>query len=113
MYKSILILLTVPFLLFAQSSWKRSVENNFASVELFHSSKTANFPTTENLKQGNFVFEISHRFEKINGGYDNFYGLDGPVNMRISLGYGLTNDLMVTLGRSNVLAILILHSNIN
>jgi len=103
MYKFILILLTVPFFLFAQSSWKRTVEDNFTKVELFHSSKTANYPTTLNLEQGNFLFEISHRFGPINGGYDNFYGLDA-VNMRISLGYGLTNDLMVTLGRSNVLA---------
>lgn len=104
MYKFILIFLIIPFFVFGQSSWKPTVENTFKKVELFHSSKTANYPTTVNLKKGNFIFEISHRFEKINGGYDNFYGLDGPVNMRISLGYGITNDLMVTLGRSNVLA---------
>ena len=102
--KTMLILLFVPLFVFTQSSWQRSIETVPQKVELFHSSKTANFPTTENLLQGNFVFEISHRFETINEGYDNFFGLDGPVNIRIALGYGITDDLMVTLGRSNILA---------
>ena len=30
------------------------------------------------------------------------FGIDGPVNMRLSLAYGLSNKMMVTLGRSNV-----------
>lgn len=104
MKKLLVFLWLIPFFVFAQSSWKRNEAPAFSKVELFHSSKSANYPTTENLLQGNFVFEISHRFGSINEGYDNFFGLDGPVNIRLSLGYGITDDLMVTVGRSNVFA---------
>jgi len=103
MKKLLVFLLLIPFFVFAQSSWKRSETPTFSKVELFHSSKSANYPTTESLLQGNFVFEISHRFGSINGGYDNFYGLD-DANIRFSLGYGITDGIMVTLGRSSVYA---------
>lgn len=103
MNKFLIFLILIPFLVCAQSSWKRT-ETIPDRVELFHSSKTANYPTTEHLLKGNFQFEISHRFSYIDEGYDNFFGLDGPANIRIGLAYGITDELMVTLGRSNVLA---------
>ncbi len=35
-------------------------------------------------------------------GYDAFWGLDGPANIRFALGYAPTDHMVVTLGRSNV-----------
>lgn len=103
MKKLCLILIILPFLLPAQSHWKRKKITIKRDLELFHSSQTANLPTTETLKKGDFMFEISHRFGKISNGYDALYGFDGPVTMRIALNYGLTNHIMIGLGRSSVL----------
>jgi hypothetical protein len=72
-------------------------------LELFHSTHVINLWTGETLQQGDFEFEISHRFvPPINEGYDAFWGLDGPANIRLALGYAPTNNLVVSLGRSNV-----------
>lgn len=100
----IFILILLPIFLTAQSRWKRSGEIEIgSSLHLFHSSQTANLPTTEILEKGDFLFEISHRFGLISGGYDELYGFDGPVKMRIALGYGLIDNVMITMGRSSVL----------
>jgi hypothetical protein len=103
MKKLYLILIILPVLVFAQSGWQRGPLDISQPVDLFHAQQSANLPTTQMLKQHNFLFEISHRFGIISDGYDNFYGFDGPVSMRIALGYGLMDNLMITLGRSNIL----------
>lgn len=100
MKKLLIFLMLIPFVVCAQSTWKPSEQPLPENVELFHSKKTANYPTTEMLNKNNFMFEISHRFGKISQGYDNLYGFDGPVNMRIALSYGITDNFMLTLGRS-------------
>ncbi|KAA3612073.1 MAG: hypothetical protein DWQ05_18910 [Calditrichaeota bacterium] len=99
---SSILLLFLPGLLLAQPSWKRTTLATPAEVELFHISQTANLPTTETLRKGGFMYEISHRFGPVSSGYSSLYGLDGPVNMRTALSYGLSNHLMFTIGRSTV-----------
>lgn len=108
----IIIFLVLPFLVSAQSHWKRKDNTRNLDLELFHSIQTANLPTTETLKKGDFMFEISHRFGKISDGYDALYGFDGPVTMRIALNYGLTNHIMIGLGRSDILDNLELNAKI-
>jgi len=87
----------------AQVNWKKKEPVDNLPLQLFHSSQSINLPTVETLQHGDFEFEISHRFlPSIKNGAKDFYGLDGPVNMRIALGYAITNDLVLTLARSNV-----------
>jgi len=89
---------------FAQNSshWKRK-KRIAQELQLFHSTFSINLPTAETLQKGDFEFEISHRFvPPITEGAQVLYGLDGPVNMRIALGYALSNRIVATLGRSNV-----------
>ena len=87
---------------FAQPKWKKSSAPVKLELELFHATKTANFPTTESLKSGTWMYEISHRFlPSIKDGYDALFGFDGPAKIRFALGYGINDNLMVTLGRSN------------
>ena len=86
----------------AQPKWKKSEENVQIKLELFHSTQAANFSTTESLMKGNWMYEISHRFlPSINDGIDALYGFDGPARIRFALGYGITDNLMVSFGRSN------------
>lgn len=85
------------------TGWMRSDEEAPHPLQLFHSTQAVNLPTAEVLHQGNFEFEISHRFiPTISDGSKNLWGFDGPVNIRLALGYAYSDRGYVTLGRSNV-----------
>lgn len=88
----------------AQPQWERSEPAEQLDLELFHATMTGNFPTTEGLQKGDFQFEISHRFQvPIKEGYDAFWGLDGPVHIRIGCAYGITDRFLTTVARSNLM----------
>lgn len=85
-----------------QRKWKRENIESPVGLFLLHSTQTINLPTTTTLNKGEFEFEISHRFlPTIKGGSKDLFGLDGPVNMRIALGYAVDGNTLITLGRSN------------
>ncbi|MDX1702395.1 MAG: DUF5777 family beta-barrel protein, partial [Melioribacteraceae bacterium] len=97
-----LVFLSSSLTLIAQPSWKKSSDVTEVKLALFNSTQTANFPTTESLEGGNWMYEISHRFiPSVNEGIDALYGFDGPANIRFALAYGITDDLMTTFGRSS------------
>jgi len=99
---SLILILLINFSIIAQPKWNKSEDKNELKLELFHSTQTANFSTTESLLKGNWMYEISHRFiPSINEGIDALYGFDGPARIRFALAYGITDDLMATFGRSN------------
>jgi len=85
------------------SSWRRSDAVELPPLELFHSTQAVNLPTATTLQRKNFEFEISHRFiPTIKDGSGSLWGFDGPVNIRLALGYAFSDAGIVTLGRSNV-----------
>lgn len=85
-----------------RASWQRRADTVRLDMHLFHSTQSFHLPTAETLQKGVFGFEISHRFvSAISNGADGLYGLDGPVNMRLALGYAFTDHFAVTLARSN------------
>jgi hypothetical protein len=87
----------------SRSSWKKNETLPKLDLQLFHSNQAVNLPTAETLQKGDWEFEISHRFfPPVTSGPRSFWGLDGPVNMRIGLGFAPTNRLVITLARSNV-----------
>jgi len=87
----------------AQPKWQKSESVTQVEKSLFHATQTANFPTTETLDKGGWMYEISHRFSTpIKEGENSLWGFDGPARIRFALAYGITDDLMVTLGRSNI-----------
>ncbi len=65
----------------------------------FKSTRLIDGHTVENVGKGVLDFRISHRFGKINGGGYDLFGLDNAT-MRMSFDYGITNRLMVGIGRS-------------
>jgi Membrane bound beta barrel domain (DUF5777) len=94
--------LIVSVNLIAQPKWEKDNEVAKVKLALFHGTQTANFPTTESLERGNWMYEISHRFvTPINDGFDALWGFDGPARIRFAVGYGINDNLMVTIGRSN------------
>jgi Membrane bound beta barrel domain (DUF5777) len=74
-----------------------------AGQKVFHSTQSANLATTETLRGGNWLFEISHRFTPpISDGAGAFWGLDGPAYNRLGLAYAPVNRVLVGVIRSNL-----------
>ncbi|OEK07849.1 hypothetical protein A8C32_15315 [Flavivirga aquatica] len=66
----------------------------------FKGTRVLNGHSVENRKKGVLEFMISHRFGRVNLGIDELYGLD-QSNIRFAFEYGLTDDIMIGLGRSS------------
>lgn len=69
--------------------------------------RLANAQTTETVKKNHLEYRILHRFGNIADNTKTFnqiahtaFGLDNPSDIRMSLEYGITNDITVGLGRS-------------
>ena len=74
-----------------------------AGQRVFHSTQSANLPTTETLRGGNWLFEISHRFSpRISEGVGALWGLDGPVYNRLGLSFAPADGLLLSVIRSNL-----------
>lgn len=100
------VLLFVPRYTLGQDehpTWERIETQDDSDLHLFRSTQSINLPTAETLEKGNVEFEISHRFiPTIQNGVKDFWGFDGPVNMRLALSYAPTDHTMISLGRSNL-----------
>ena len=66
----------------------------------FKGTRIINGQSVETVGKNNLDFIISHRFERVNQGFDEFFGLDAATN-RLGLEYGLTNNFMIGIGRSS------------
>jgi hypothetical protein len=71
------------------------------TIATFKSTRVINMHSVENAAAGHLDFRISHRFGTINSGSENLWGLD-QAYMRLGFEYGVTDHLMVGVGRSNV-----------
>ncbi len=85
-----------------ETTWQRNAESTAPEAKLFHSTHAINLETAHTISQTNIEFQIYNRFvPPISEGFDFFYGLDGPANIRLGLAYGITDDLTVGLARSS------------
>ncbi len=66
----------------------------------FKATRVINGHSLENVAHGVLDFRIGHRFGFVNGGVNEFFGLDGAT-VRLGLDYGVTDRLMVGIGRSS------------
>jgi hypothetical protein len=66
----------------------------------FKSTRVINGHSLENTLHGVLDFRIGHRFGFLNGGIGEFFGLD-QATIRLGLDYGITDRLMVGIGRSS------------
>lgn len=70
--------------------------------ETFNGTRILNGHSTETIKARVLQFRIEHRFGDLagaNGGLDNFFGFDQAADIRFAFEYGITDNLMVGLGR--------------
>jgi hypothetical protein len=68
----------------------------------FKTTRIGNGHSIENTPKGVLDFRVSHRFGYLNQGVKDFFGLDNATT-RIAFDYGITNWLMVGVGRSSYL----------
>lgn len=66
----------------------------------FKATRVVNGLSLENTAHGVLDFRISHRFGYLSAGREQFWGLDQAF-IRLGLDYGITDRLMVGLGRSS------------
>ena len=73
-------------------------EPNYTTAT-FKSTRIINGHSVEQLKAKHLDFRISHRFGTLEDPIGTFFGLDGAIT-HIGLDYGLTDRLMIGVGRS-------------
>lgn len=71
--------------------------------------RLGNAQTTETVKKNHLEYRILHRFGNLADNTKTFnqiahtaFGIDNPTDIRMSLEYGLTNDITLGLGRSRI-----------
>lgn len=80
-------------LLPAEPEKKQFVKNAFKATRVITGQ------SVEQVAAGVLDFRILHRFGAVNGGLEEAFGLDNAT-MRLGLDYGITDRLMVGIGRS-------------
>jgi len=78
-------------------------EFNDETIETFGNTRIINGHSVETLSKGVLEFRIEHKFGDIagsNGGVQTFYGLDNSTDIRFAFEYGLSDNLMLGVGRS-------------
>ncbi|MDG2227883.1 MAG: DUF5777 family beta-barrel protein [Flavobacteriales bacterium] len=66
----------------------------------FGSTRIINSHSTECIEKKTLDFRISHRFGDINGGAFTLFGIDNAADIRFAFEYGVSDDLLIGLGRS-------------
>lgn len=69
------------------------------TTSTFKTTRIANGHSIENVGKGILDFRINHRFGRLNAGFKEFFGLDNAAT-RIGFDYGVTDWLMIGIGRS-------------
>lgn len=98
-----LLLNAAPF--FAQDGDLLSLlgeeETTDYTTATFKTTRIVNGHSIENVGEGVLDFKISHRFAPLRNGIYDMIGLD-DATIRLGLDYGITNRLMVGLGRNSL-----------
>lgn len=66
----------------------------------FNGTRLLNGHSVETRKKGILEFLISHRFGRVNSGFDQLFGLDDS-NIRFGFEYAFADNLTIALGRSS------------
>lgn len=97
------IILSLPLISLAQDDLMGlASDSNETQVRnsTFKATRIINGHSVETVGKRNLAFIISHRFDRLNNGFGDFFGLDAATN-RLALEYGLTNQFMIGVGRSS------------
>ena len=95
--------LLLPFSAFSQEDLMKLVSDSnevFIRAATFKASRIINGHSVETVGKNNLDFIISHRFDRLNRGFEEFFGLDAAT-IRLGLEYGINDRFMIGMGRSS------------
>jgi hypothetical protein len=101
-----IILVLSGFFVYGQDDLLKMLEEETKSdkpdftTATFKTTRLINGHSIENVAAGVLDFRISHRFGYLNSGAYDFFGLDNATT-RLGLDYGISNRLMIGIGRSS------------
>jgi hypothetical protein len=98
-------ILCLPLVLLAQEEdllASLEIRDNSPVLATFKGTRLINFHTVEIPGKRTLDFRIAHRFGPFNGGWYDFYGLDGGASIRLGLEYSIDGRLEFGLGRTSV-----------
>jgi len=100
------IILAITQVAFAQDDLLNMLQSETAQkptpiYATFKSTRVINLQSNETMKAKHLDFRIQHRFGPIKNGAYDLFGLDGAV-LRLGFEYGLTDRLMIGIGRSTI-----------
>lgn len=78
---------------------KKNKDKTEYTEATFKTTRLINGHSVESTQPGVLDLKISHRFNPLNGGPYEFFGLDG-ASMRIGFDYGISDRLSIGIGRS-------------
>jgi hypothetical protein len=92
------------FLMILAFSCARAQSESVELIEkIFNTTRIINGHSNEVLGKGELEFRVEHKFGDlagVNGGVSTFFGLDNAADIRVAFEYGLSDKIMVGLGRS-------------
>ncbi len=98
------LFLILPFTALAQEDdlMKMAADSAevFVKTATFKATRIINGHSVETVGKNNMDFIISHRFDRVNTGFEGFFGLDAAT-IRLGLEYGITNNITIGVGRSS------------
>jgi len=77
---------------------KTEVNEDRPERNAFDSSQIIDNNTSVTFVKGTFEIVMQHRFGLVNGGTNDVFGLWAPTNIRLALGYSLTDRITVGVG---------------
>lgn len=100
--KKIILVLLLPFYAFAQDNLLSEIDivkTDTKATPAFKSLKIVNIESTKLAGKGDFYFVVAHRFDYVNKGFDDFFGMDN-ANTQLKFVYGVKDWLTVHVSRS-------------
>lgn len=100
--KKIILALLIPIFAFAQNDLLSEIDTIKADSKVesaFKSLKIVNLESTKLAGKGDFYLVIAHRFDYVNQGFDDFFGIDN-ANTQIKFVWGVKDWLTFHIARS-------------
>ena len=88
--------------IYGQAQLERKLENEKQPIDLiFHAPRHISLLTVEPLDRKTLHFSIMHTFGTLDGGVQNFFGLDNGANIQLSFEYAMSDKFSLGIARQS------------
>jgi hypothetical protein len=100
--KKLILIILFPILVYSQNNLLSEIDTIKTDTKVesaFKSLKIVNLESTKLAGKGDLYLVVAHRFDYVNNGFDDFFGIDN-ANTQIKFVYGFKDWLTVHIARS-------------